>query len=247
MQLSQHAITDVMVGPNRLDQASCIVDESGGPVWEQRASFNYEWEFGDGSTDSYYRTVYVAVPDWTLAMVVQICGGGGGGQVGSGSNNTNGSPGAGGGYNVIHGHRSVKDTLDIVLILGSGGAGSSSNVLGGVNGAATTAQFRRNGVVEHSFEAAGGLRGFESGLAYGASSTAAPPSTFNSLYTDELLTTFRPNGGGVARGVSGRLSGSGVGGGGGEGGIFNNYTHGRPGSSGAAKVSFYGFREHTVT
>ena len=246
MRVPRSSIQNIIVGGGNAIPASYLIDSQQNLVWERAESQSYTFTSGDGAWPPSEHVVDVTMPDWALAFVVGICGGGGGGEIGDGGNNTDGRSARGGYTNMLRGWRTDNTNTVFRIRLGSGGEGGYSGYGDGDPGNSSYLEIIVDGVNQGTYEAGGGAGGYNTGLSRGAGSTGAPSDNFVSLYTRTRIAEFRPNTGGAYHNSRGRTRGSGVGGGGGEGGIFGSYTDGKDGSAGSATVFFFGFRDHTV-
>lgn len=182
-------------------------------------------------------------PSWAYYAHVVLVGGGGGGGAGSGTLPIRGEGGRNG---VVYQTGFFLDGLfagsRLQITVGAGGQGGNGSSANGSNGGETTALWVDRG---STYRAAGGFGGSGGTTGHGGdglrtsltnddvvrlranlSSTITWPSGVPGVYRDSTAGT--------------NATGSGHGGGGGGGGIFNQWRRGGDGSSGYARVVFWG-------
>ena len=240
VRVDKTSINDILIDGK---PTSVMLNTNGNIVWE-KIDDSIEFAGSRGGVVSYE----IDVPKWCNYLEYILIGGGGGGEAGSGSDAQSGRPANGG--EISTGSYSIPRYLDrgttVFRVQGSVGTGGK----GGLSGGGTGRHGQNGGdsllfvirktpteeTVVYTHRVDGGFGGPLSNRARGGDSGGTP-----SVYAPRYISRAAEAGVGPNRQpLENRY---GVGGGGGDGGFFNNYNVGGIGAPGAALVAFGGYPE----
>lgn len=239
VRVDKTKINDILIGGK---PASAMLNEHGGILWEKSDD-----SILVAATRTSSITREIEVPHWCNYIEYILIGAGGGGESGSGSDGQNGRPAdAGeislGTYAIPYDIDRSTYPLRIQVLAGKPGAGgtsgSGSGRHGGLGGHSMLNILQENavdpyGTLLFTHRVDGGLGGPASNRPRGGQSGGTPE-----VYGPRYL--YRAADDGVPKNWQPESHRYGVGGGGGEGGIFNRYTYGGVGGPGAALIAFGG-------